>query len=187
MRLINRHPDTLMTTATTDPVNTVMLIAGAVFFVVLAALLVILVVGKRKFAPLLPFFVLPVVMIGFPHITHVKVAGAEIDTSAIEEFKKDPNNPAAALAFHGAVAKLEYAAKANPDSQMSAATKSNLEATVKTVSTRTDLTPESRLALANAQLFLNQTNAAAATLNAAVKQTPKIKTALAPRLQHLVK
>lgn len=163
-----------------------MLIGGGIFLAVLAALLVVLVLRKQKFATLLPFFALPVVMIGFPHITHVKVAGAEIDTSAIDEYKKDPNNPARALAFHSAVAKLEYAEKVNPDSTMSPTTKSNLEATVKTVSSRTDLTPESRLALAGAQLLLEQTNAAAVTLNAAVKQTPGIKRALSPRFQHLV-
>lgn len=167
-----------------------MLISGAIFLVTLGVLLVIMVVGKRKFTPLLPFFAFPIVMIGFPHITHVKIAGAELDTGDLvqssEQFKKDPNNPAAATAFITSIAQVQYAEKIAPETTMSPETKSNLNATVNAVNRRKDLTPEARLAIVHAQLYLRETNTASVTLNAVVKEKPNIKAALAPRLTRLL-
>jgi hypothetical protein len=71
----------------------VLLILGAVLFVVLLAMLIMFALRNRSVKPLLLFFVIPIVMIGFPAIAEVKFTkdGVEIQ-KVTKQLAADPSN-----------------------------------------------------------------------------------------------
>jgi hypothetical protein len=74
----------------------VLLVMGVVFFITLLGLLVYYAVKRMPFKGLLPFFAIPIVMVGFPGIQKITfdngVLGIEKLTEKVEQ---DPTNTAA--------------------------------------------------------------------------------------------
>lgn len=79
------------------PYEIVMLVAGAILFIVLVVLLVVRVVQNRSFALLLPFFFLPIAMIGFPAVKVVKVGDSTLELK--DEVRRLASKPAGAISM----------------------------------------------------------------------------------------
>jgi hypothetical protein len=131
------------------PDQVAMLVGGSLLFVVAVGLLVYCVVTRRSFKAVLLLFLVAIIMIGFPSITHFKILGAEVDLNrSLAAVEKNPNDPAARDRLASAVAK---------------------------VSQQPALTPQSRVTLAKAQLVLGRRDEAAANLQSALKAKPNLK------------
>jgi hypothetical protein len=164
-----------------------MLIGGIVLFLVLVIGLIALLVKGKKFGTLLPFFILPIGMIGFSEISVFKGPWGELDKNVTSNFTKNPDDPNAASAYRAELTKLEEARAAHPNAPLPAQTRSNLMSTVNALSRRQNLAPESRLALSHAQLLLGQTNAAESNLHLAVAADTNLVRSIDPRLRALLK
>jgi len=141
------------------PDQVAMLIGGSLVFVVALGLLIYCVVTRRPFKAVLFLFLVAIIMIGFPSITHFKILGAEVELNrSLAAVEKNPNDPAATARLASAVAQ---------------------------VSQQPALTPQSRVTLAKAQLVLGQRDEAAANLQSALKIKPNLK--VDPNLRALVK
>ena len=79
------------------PYEIVMLAAGAMLFVVLVVLLVMRVVQNRAFALLLPFFFLPIAMIGFPAVKVIKFGDSTLELK--DEVRRLASKPAGAISM----------------------------------------------------------------------------------------
>ncbi len=123
----------------------IILVAGALLFVVLLAALLRKVFTDESYVGLLPFFVLTVIMIGFPAWSSVKVSDGVIEI----------NKQAHELAAH-------------PDD---AALRGTLEANVSKLSTRPFKSPQTVATLAEAQFALGQDDQAKQNLNKALALT----------------
>jgi hypothetical protein len=141
-----------------EPAQLAMLVGGVLLFIVALGLLIYCVVTRRPFKVVLFIFLIAIVMIGFPSITHFKLLGAEVELNrSLAAAEKNPNDPAATARLASAVSQ---------------------------VSQQPTLTPESRLTLAKAQLVLGRRDEAAANLQSALKVQPKLK--VDPSLRALV-
>ncbi len=129
----------------------IILVAGALLFVVLLAALLRKVFTDESYVGLLPFFVLTVIMIGFPAWSSVKVSDGVIEI----------NKQAHELAAH-------------PDD---AALRGTLEANVSKLSTRPFKSPQTVATLAEAQFALGQDDQAKQNLNKALAADPTLKPA----------
>jgi hypothetical protein len=67
----------------------VLMIMGAVFFLILACLLIYLVLNKRSYKILLPSFIIPIIMVGFPGIQKITFDEGMVE---IEKQTKVVNN-----------------------------------------------------------------------------------------------
>lgn len=67
----------------------VLLILGAMLFLVLVFLLIYFVINKRSYKQLLPFFSIPIIMVGFPGIQKITfdrgILGIETKTKEVEQ------------------------------------------------------------------------------------------------------
>ena len=73
----------------------VLLILGVLLFLALLTILIIWALRNRSIKPLLLFFIIPILMIGFPAISKIKFDkdGVEIN-KLTKEVVEDPSNPA---------------------------------------------------------------------------------------------
>src|SRR5260370_4724426 len=128
-----------------------LLILGVVLFFVLVVILIVLVKQGRSIAPLLLFFVIAVLMIGFPAVSKVKFdeSGVEIDKAA------------AALAR-------------NPSDGTA---KAKLERLVAEIKPRATRSAEGLVKLARAEAVLGNPSKALGTLDQALRRDPELKTA----------
>jgi hypothetical protein len=70
-----------------------LLIMGVLLFLTLLFFLIYLILGKRDYKGLLPFFVIPIVMVGFPGIQKIKFDNGVIEVEKlIAAVEKDPTN-----------------------------------------------------------------------------------------------
>lgn len=94
----------------------VLLIGGAFFFVVLLVVFLKKSLGNKSVKGLLPFFAVPVVMMGFPTITSFKISqeGVEIDnqTTALQN---NPNDEASRKALQSNVVELKKRSFNSPE------------------------------------------------------------------------
>jgi hypothetical protein len=83
----------------------VLLILGTLFFIALLVILIIKVAQNRSIKPLLLFFAVPIVMIGFPALGKVKFdkSGIELD-KLTKEVAENPSNPELQTKLKDAVA-----------------------------------------------------------------------------------
>ena len=160
-----------------------LLILGIILFVVLLVSLFVLLAKSKSITPLLAFFILPIGMIGFSEIKDWKGPWGEIHTKDIKDYASNPNDPHAIAGFNQTLDQVEKVQRANPNAPVPAEIHSNLTVAVRALSARSSLTPESRLALSRAQLFLGETNAAVATAELAVKGNTNLLHAVDPRLR----
>jgi len=78
----------------------VMLVCGVVLFAILVVLLVIFAVQKRKLTQLMAFFLLPIIMIGFPAVQKIAFdkESVKLDPQA-DNLRQNPSNPMAQKAL----------------------------------------------------------------------------------------
>jgi hypothetical protein len=164
--------------ATTAPYLTAMLVCGIVLFVFALGMIVYLVRQKQSFASANVLLAIAIVMIGFPVLSEVSFLGVDIKKSA-EEVQKNPFDVTAANAFREKLRALDQGGKARPLSPDEVAA---LQSTVRSLQQRANLPAETRVAQAHAELLLGETKAAAATLDAALKAKPSLRSTLDPRL-----
>jgi hypothetical protein len=95
----------------------VLLVLGVLFFIVLLFVLVYSVIKKQAIKNLLPFFIIPIIMIGYPSIQEVKIANGMLNIEKLtDEVKGNPNNVEARAALAEKLSKLERREIKNPDS-----------------------------------------------------------------------
>src|SRR5690242_15523176 len=90
----------------------ILILLGIVLFVMLAFAFVLLLLTKKgKVTVLLPFFLLPIIMIGFPSIKSFKGGGIEVDVQTLQEktttVENNPNDEAARSNLQAAVQKAQ--------------------------------------------------------------------------------
>lgn len=129
----------------------VLLLLGVVLFIALVGVLIYSVMRRRSIAPLLFFFMIPVVMIGFPAIQKVKFDkdGVEIE----KEIKTIANQPAATPP--AATSEL----KAKVDQYKARAANSN--------------SPAALLTVARAEIALGEVAQSKTTIDQAIKLAPQ--------------
>ena len=127
----------------------VLLLLGVVLFIALVGILIYSVMRRRSIAPLLFFFMIPVVMIGFPAIQKVKFDkdGVEIE----KEIKTIANQPAA-----------------TPP-----AATSELKAKVDQYKARAANSPVALLTVARAEIALGEVTQSKTTIDQAIKLAPQ--------------
>jgi tetratricopeptide (TPR) repeat protein len=126
----------------------VLLVLGVVLFLVLVIMLIISAMQGRSIKALLLFFVLPILMIGFPAIRKVKLDkdGFEID-------------------------KLALVLAQNPSDE---AAKKKLEALVSAIKPRANESAQALVKVARAEAVLGQPTKAVDTLDQALKRNPEL-------------
>jgi len=126
----------------------ILMVMGIVMFVMLAAVMFLYVFRGRKLTTLLPFFMLPVVMIGFPAFQKISFAN---DVVSVEKnVEKLAENPGDANA------------------------RRQLAETVKQVEQRPIKDPKTNLTLARAYKALGQVDRAAERVDSALKVNPHL-------------
>ena len=165
----------------------ILLIMGIVLFLILAVALVVLLAKGRNITPLLAFFIFPIGMIAFSEIIVLKGPWGEIDKNVSAHYAKDPTDPSAVKAYRTELTRLDDARARHANAPLPPQTEANLKSTVSALNGRSNLTPESRVALSHAQLLLGETNAGLSNLRLAVKENPTLRQTIDPRLQALVK
>jgi hypothetical protein len=129
----------------------VMLILGAILFLAVLVLLIVFVIQRRSIKALLLFFVIAVLMIGFPAVSKIKFDkdGLEID-KATQALTENPSNLSA---------------------------KTKLESLVTQTKPRLTESPEGLVKVARAEAVLGNQDKALDTLDRALKTDPKLETA----------
>jgi hypothetical protein len=141
------------------PDQVAMLAGGILLFIVALGLLIYFVATGRSFTSLSFLFLISVIMIGFPAVQSFKGLGIEVQLNrAIKAVEDNPNDPAA---------------------------KAQLAAAEAHASQQADITPETRVTLAKAQLLLGRHDEAAANVKSAVEAKPTLK--IDPRMRALVR
>jgi len=126
----------------------VLLLLGVIFFLVLLILLVFLVIRKRSFKPMIPLFLFPIVMIGFPSLKKIKYDNGVLEIEKETRYVKDnPKDTAAQKILIGKIKELESRAVLDPTAQMT---------------------------LANANLSVGDTIKARKAVNEALKINPRL-------------
>src|ERR1043166_8884771 len=125
----------------------VLLILGAILFIALLVILIVFVVNNRSLKPLLLFFAVSIVMMGFPAIGKIKFDkdGVEID-KATKELAENPSN---------------------------GALKTNLENLIQETKPRLNESKDGPVKIARAEAVLGDREKALQTLNQALKTDRK--------------
>jgi hypothetical protein len=90
------------------PGEIVLLVGGCLFFFALLIVFVGKSLGNKPVTGLLPFFAIPIVMIGFPTISAVKIGGEGVDIeNQTAEVQKDPDNEASRKALESTLNDLK--------------------------------------------------------------------------------
>jgi tetratricopeptide (TPR) repeat protein len=140
------------------PFEVVMMVMGVFLFLVLTFLLVYMVVRKRKFVALLGFFLIPVVLVGYPSIQSVE--------------------------FSDGVIKIDKATQALDEKPATPQTRQELQDMVARLSARPASQPQTLTVIAKAQYALGDEKAATANLQKALQADPAAPEA--KQLQHKI-
>jgi len=126
----------------------ILLLLGVILFFVLVVILIALVKRGRSIAPLLLFFIAPVLMIGFPAISKVKSNkdGIELDKATLA-LARNPSDEAA---------------------------KGRVETLMKETKPRAIKSSEGLVKIARAEAVLGDSNKALNTLNQALNRNPEL-------------
>ena len=157
--------------------NIVMLILGVVLFAFGLWVVKNLMRKNRSPVPSYPLLGLAVSMIGYSsiksfnilHVIDVEKQTAVHVATLAQNLAKTPNDPKAIADLGKA---LDLQLSTTNTFSLSAAARLNLDKAATALSRQTNLTADSRIALAKSQLVLGQTNAAARTLNLVAKMEP---------------
>lgn len=86
----------------------VLLIAGSLLFIVLLIAFLRQIFTKQPYKSLLAFFLLPIMMIGFPAISEIKIEQGVIEIQKqTDALREDPNNAEKRASLQNSLAKLE--------------------------------------------------------------------------------
>jgi energy-coupling factor transporter transmembrane protein EcfT len=97
----------------------VLLFLGIIFFLVLLILLVYLITKKRAFKPLIPLFIFPILMIGFPSVKKIKYDNGVFEIEKEARFvKAHPDDKKAELALTEKMGRIELRANSDPSAQI---------------------------------------------------------------------
>jgi tetratricopeptide (TPR) repeat protein len=89
------------------PWETLMLVAGCLFFLVLLVALIVFVIRNKSITALLPFFVLTIVMIGFPSYQSIQITKDGVTLQKdVDQLKANPTDTALRETVSTQVAKL---------------------------------------------------------------------------------
>jgi len=129
----------------------VLLVLGVILFLTLVVTLIILVVQRRSIKSLLLFFIIPVLMIGFPAVSKVKFDkdGVEIDKLAL-------------IVAH------------NPTDESA---KDKLQTLVSEIKPRASESAQALVKIARAEAVLGNSGKAVDTLNQALNRNPELEAA----------
>jgi tetratricopeptide (TPR) repeat protein len=93
----------------------VLLFAGAAFFIALLVLFVIKASKNQSYKGLLPFFAIPIVMMGFPTITSIKINKDGVDLeNQVQALQNNPDDEASRKALEAQVSFLQGRTFKNP-------------------------------------------------------------------------
>ena len=107
-------------------VEIILMLLGVILFLVLLFILVYQVIKKMSYKYLLPFFLIPVLMIGFSSIKKISYDNGVIDIEkTTEEVKKNPDNQEARKALSEKIGAIESRAASDPSALVTIA-KANL-------------------------------------------------------------
>ncbi len=134
------------------PYEKVLMVLGISLFAILAAVLVVYVFQKRGLTTLFPFFLLPVMMIGFPAFQKIRFE------NGIVELEK----------YHQKVTQNPGDGKA----------RAQLKASLEQVTARPFTDPKKNLIVAEAYKALGQSKPALERVNAALKINPRLPEAV---------
>ena len=149
----------------------VMLVLGVILFAAGLYVLKVLLDRKKSLTPSYALFALAICMVGFSLITNFKIAGVvEFDKTA-GDYQRNPNSTNAQANFEE---QLDAKLAAGDGKPLAPKAEAELQAVVADLSTKTNLTPESKITLSKAQLLLGKTNAAQETLKSAIAIRPDI-------------
>lgn len=130
----------------------VLLVLGALLFLALLIALMTLVLQGKPFARLLLFFVLPILMIGFPGIKSIAISKDLIKIELkLQDLLQNPTDSTSRISLVNELANL---------------------------STRPFSNPQSLVAIANAQIALGDNTAAEANVKKALNVSPQLPAAL---------
>lgn len=148
------------------PFEIVLLIMGVIIFLALIFLLIWNDLKKEKIVALLPFFLIPVILVGYPSVQSVEFKD---DGLSIQKYTQDVKaDPTDTASIHALTDKLE-AFRSNPSRVMN--------------------NPEALATIAGAQLALGNLDSAALTIGQASRIAPQsgdVKRTAAEINQHLV-
>lgn len=135
------------------PYEVVLLILGALFFLLLAVLLVLLVVRGKSYTGMLAFFAIPIVMIGYSSIQEITFQNG-------------------AVTIQKTTAQLQAA-------PTDGTVRSNLESQVASMASRPTTDPSALTSIAGAQFALGNRSAAETNLQKAMQTSPALPQAVA--------
>jgi len=93
----------------------VLMVLGIVLFALLAGALVVFIVQKRRLGPLYPFFLLPLVMIGFPAFQKISYENGKLSMEKyVRQVADNPKDEQARVNLQASIGKIEPRAAADP-------------------------------------------------------------------------
>jgi hypothetical protein len=93
----------------------VLLVLGVLFFLLLVVLMVMLVKGGKGYAAMLPFFAIPIAMIGYPGIKEIQFDNGVVSIeNATQAVQANPSDPALLSDLRTKVASLGNRGAENP-------------------------------------------------------------------------
>jgi len=93
----------------------VLLVLGVLFFLLLVVLMVMLVKGGKGYAAMLPFFAIPITMIGYPGIKEIQFDNGVVSIeNATQAVQANPSDPALLSDLRTKVASLGNRGAENP-------------------------------------------------------------------------
>jgi tetratricopeptide (TPR) repeat protein len=93
----------------------ILLVLGVVFFVALIVAFLVQIMRTQQYGKLLPFFALPIIMIGYPGIEKIKVTGSGVEIEKkYHDLQRDPTNEEARQELADAVEKVADRPISNP-------------------------------------------------------------------------
>lgn len=94
----------------------VLMFLGVFLFMILSAALVYFIIKKRAIKSLLIFFIIPIIMIGYPSIQQISISADKIDLSKYQQaYIENPNDSIAKQQLETLAAKLETRAESPED------------------------------------------------------------------------
>ena len=94
----------------------VLMFLGVFLFMILSAALVYFIIKKRAIKSLLIFFIIPIIMIGYPSIQQISISADKIDLSKYQQaYIENPNDSIAKQQLQTLTAKLETRAESPED------------------------------------------------------------------------
>ena len=104
------------------PYEKLLAVLGTILFVVLAVALLVYVFQRRGVATLLPFFLLPIAMIGFPGIQKISYENGKLELEkALARLERDSDDSASRAQLRASVEKIAPRTATDPETSLTTA------------------------------------------------------------------